>query len=223
MRILIIDDDGQLCQNLTYQLRKNGMDADVCLNGEDGLSAAKKDIYDLILLDRMLPGLSGTEVLSAIREDGIHTPVILITALGDISQRVQGLDAGADDYLVKPIAFEELMARIRSIGRRPRFIDRGEKLHYRDLSFDVNAKVLSCGETSCRLSRTEGNLMEVFLKNPGQVLARKILVNKVWGIDTEIEDGNLDNFIHFLRRRLKSVGSCLSIRTIRGVGYSLEE
>ena len=102
-------------------------------------------------------------------------------------------------------------------------MDSGMELHYLDLSFDIRSKVLSCGENTCRLSRTEGDLMEVFLKNPGQVLARKNIVTKVWGIDTEIEDGNLDNFIHFLRRRLKSVGSSLSIRTIRGVGYSLEE
>lgn len=223
MRILIIEDDIQLCQTLAYRLKKEGIHADHCHDGREGLNLARENVHELILLDRMLPSLSGTEVLKRLRSEGNSTPVILVTALGEVKERVQGLDCGADDYLVKPIAFEELMARIRSIGRRPRFIDRGEKLHYRDLFFDVNAKVLSCGETSCRLSRTEGNLMEVFLKNPGQVLARKILVNKVWGIDTEIEDGNLDNFIHFLRRRLKSVGSCLSIRTIRGVGYSLEE
>lgn len=222
MRILIIDDDGQLCQNLTYQLRKNGMDADVCLNGEDGLSAAKKDIYDLILLDRMLPGLSGTEVLSAIREDGIHTPVILITALGDISQRVQGLDAGADDYLVKPIAFEELMARIRSVQRRPRDLIAGQILQFHDVTLDINSKILSCNGESCSLSRKEGDLLEIFLRYPGRILARNQILTRVWGIDTEIEDGNLDNYIHFLRRRLKSVHSSLSIRTARGIGYCLE-
>ena len=222
MRILIIDDDGQLCQNLAYQLKKKGINADICLNGEDGLEAAGKDIYDLLLLDRMLPGLSGTEVLSAIREDGIQTPVILVTALGDISQRVQGLDAGADDYLVKPIAFEELMARIRSIQRRPRNLTDGQLLRYHDLSLDLNSKILSCNGESCSLSRKEGDLLEVFLRHPGTVLARNLILTKVWGIDTEIEDGNLDNYIHFLRRRLRSVHSTMSIRTVRGIGYCLE-
>ena len=223
MRILIIEDDIQLCQTLAYRLKKEGIHADHCHDGAEGLMAARENAHDLILLDRMLPSLSGTEVLSLLRKEGNSTPVILVTALGEVKERVQGLDCGADDYLVKPIAFEELMARIRSIGRRPRKMDSGMELHYLDLSFDIRSKVLSCGENTCRLSRTEGDLMEVFLKNPGQVLARKNIVTKVWGIDTEIEDGNLDNFIYFLRRRLKSVGSSLSIRTIRGVGYSLEE
>lgn len=223
MRILIIEDDIQLCQTLAYRLEKEGIHTDYCHDGVEGLRIARENIHELILLDRMLPSLSGTELLKRLREEGNSIPVILVTALGEVKERVQGLDCGADDYLVKPIAFEELMARIRSIGRRPRFIERGQELHYLDLAFDANAKVLSCGEASCRLSRTEGNLMEVFMKSPGQVLARKMIVSKVWGIDTEIEDGNLDNFIHFLRRRLKSVGCSLSIRTIRGVGYSLEE
>lgn len=222
MRILIIDDDRQLCQNLVCQLKKKGMNADICLNGEDGLAAAKKDIYDLILLDRMLPGLSGTEVLSAIRENKIQTPVILVTALGDISQRVMGLDAGADDYLVKPIAFEELMARIRSIQRRPRDLMAEQILQFHDVTLDLNSKILSCNGESCSLSRKEGDLLEVFLKHPGRILARDLILTRVWGIDTEIEDGNLDNYIHFLRRRLKSMQSTLSIRTIRGIGYCLE-
>lgn len=223
MRILIIEDDTQLCRTLAYRLKKEGICADCCHDGRDGLAIARENAHDLILLDRMLPSLSGTEVLSQLRKEGYSTPVILVTALGEVMERVQGLDCGADDYLVKPIAFEELMARIRSIGRRPRKIDPGQELQYGDLFFNVQSKELSCKEAACRLSRTEEDLMEVFLKNPGQVLARKSIVTKVWGIDTEIEDGNLDNFIHFWRRRLKSVGSALSIRTIRGVGYSLEE
>ena len=130
----------------------------------------------------MLPSLSGTEVLSQLRKEGYSTPVILVTALGEVMERVQGLDCGADDYLVKPIAFEELMARIRSIGRGPRKIDPGQELQYGDLFFNVQSKELSCKEAACRLSRTEGDLMEVFLKNPGQVLARKSIITKVWGL-----------------------------------------
>ena len=145
------------------------------------LAIARENAHDLILLDRMLPSLSGTEVLSQLRKEGYSTPVILVTALGEVMERVQGLDCGADDYLVKPIAFEELMARIRSIGRRPRKIDPGQELQYGDLFFNVQSKELSCKEAACRLSRTEEDLMEVFLKNPGQVLARKSIVTKYGG------------------------------------------
>lgn len=222
MRILIIDDDRQLCASLAYQLRKKGLSADICCDGKEGLTAVRENIHDLILLDRMLPGISGTELLTAMRAEGILTPVILITALGEIPERVQGLDAGADDYLVKPIAFEELMARIRCIQRRPRDIVEAHMLSYHDITLDLTSKILSCNNISCSLSRKEGELLEVFLRRPEKVLARNRILTKVWGIDTEVEDGNLDNYIHFLRRRLKSVHSALSIKTVRGIGYCLE-
>lgn len=222
MRILIIDDDEQLCKNLAYQIHKKGLNADICCNGEDGLHAARAKVHDLILLDRMLPGISGTQLLSIIRSEGINVPVILVTALGEIPQRVEGLDAGADDYLVKPIAFEELMARIRSIRRRPRQMAAEQTLQVYDLTLDLTSKLLSCNGISCILSRKEGDLLEVFLRDPGKLLARTLILTKVWGIDAEVEDGNLDNYIHFLRRRLKTVRSKLSIKTVRGIGYMLE-
>lgn len=222
MRILMIEDDIQLCRSLAYRLKKEGIHSDICHDGIQGLELARKGIYDLILLDRMLPSLSGTELLARLRRGGNSTPVILVTALGEIHQRVEGLDSGADDYLVKPIAFEELMARIRSISRRPRQWDPGQLLSFYDLTLDTQSKMLTCHDASCRLSKTEGDLLELFLRNPGKVLARKLILTKIWGIDTEVEDGNLDNFIHFLRRRLATVKSGLSIKTVRGIGYSLE-
>lgn len=222
MRILIIEDDVQLCRSLSYRLKKEGIQTDVCHDGELGLETARTGIYDLILLDRMLPGLSGTAVLKQLRKEGFAAPVILVTALGEIRERVEGLDSGADDYLVKPIAFEELMARIRSISRRPQNWDPDPVICFHDLSLNTQTKVLTCRDTSCNLTKTEGELLEMFLRNPGKVLARQFILVKVWGIDTEIEDGNLDNYIHFLRRRLSSVKSSLSIKTIRGIGYLLE-
>ncbi|MDC7288455.1 response regulator transcription factor [Blautia schinkii] len=222
MRILIIEDDVQLCRSLSYRLKKEGIQTDVCHDGELGLETARTGIYDLILLDRMLPGLSGTAVLRQLRKEGFAAPVILVTALGEIRERVEGLDSGADDYLVKPIAFEELMARIRSISRRPQNWDPDPVICFHDLSLNTQTKVLTCRDTSCNLTKTEGELLEMFLRNPGKVLARQFILVKVWGIDTEIEDGNLDNYIHFLRRRLSSVKSSLSIKTIRGIGYLLE-
>lgn len=222
MRILIIEDDVQLCRSLSYRLKKEGIQTDVCHDGELGLETARTGIYDLILLDRMLPGLSGTAVLKQLRKEGFAAPVILVTALGEIRERVEGLDSGADDYLVKPIAFEELMARIRSISRRPQNWDPDPVICFHDLSLNTQTKVLTCHDTSCSLTKTEGELLEMFLRNPQKVLARKFILVKVWGIDTEIEDGNLDNYIHFLRRRLSSLKSSLSIKTIRGIGYLLE-
>lgn len=222
MRILLIDDDKELCHSIAYKLKKEGFLTDVCNDGKEGLDLAVSNVHDLILLDRMLPSMSGTVLLSKIREKGIVTPVIMITALGEIQEKVQGLDCGADDYIVKPIAFQELAARIRSIARRPRQWDSSMEICCKDLSFDCQSKVLRANGTSCCLSRREGDLLEVFLRNPGRVLPRMGLLTKVWGIDAEIEDGNLDNYIHFLRRRLRTVHSTLSIKTIRGVGYSLE-
>lgn len=222
MRILIIDDDEQLCENLSYQLKKKGLNTDTCHRGAEGLSLALEQVHDLILLDRMLPELDGTQILSRLRKAGIQTPVILVTALGEIRERVQGLDMGADDYLVKPFAFEELMARIRSIQRRPRHLELAQTISFRDITFDPQSKMLNCNGNSCSLSRKEGDLLEVFLKSPQQVIARSVILTKVWGIDSEVEDGNLDNYIHFLRRRLISVHSSLSIKTVRGIGYSLE-
>ena len=222
MRILIIEDDRELCQTLAYRLKKEGIASDLCHDGAEGLEIARGNAYDLILLDRMLPSLSGTDLLAQYRREGFVTPVILVTALGEVRERVEGLDAGADDYLVKPIAFEELMARIRSISRRPQRYDSSRSAVDQGLSLELDTKVLSYREKSCCLSKTEGELMEVFLKNPGKILSRNMILTKVWGISTEVEEGNLDNYIHFLRRRLKSIDSIHSIRTIRGIGYSLE-
>lgn len=222
MRILIVDDDADLCYSLSYKLKKDGFNVDLCHDGKDALRIINQNAHDLILLDRMLPSISGTKLLSIIREKGITIPVIMVTALGETNEKVQGLDSGADDYIVKPVIFEELMARIRSISRRPRQWDDALSITCEDVTFDCQSKVLSAHDISCCLSRREGDLMEVFLKNPNRILPRIVILTNVWGADAEIEDGNLDNYIHFLRRRLKAVNSCLSIKTIRGIGYCLE-
>lgn len=222
MRILMVEDDPGLCEAVSFQLEQKGVTVDVCHDGEDGLHWARQQAYDLILLDRMLPGLDGLSVLRSLRQEGIVTPVVLVTALGEISQRVEGLDAGADDYLVKPFAAEELMARIRAMCRRPRQWESSQIIRLGDVVFDREQKTLEKEGQSCTLSRRESELMEMLLKNPGQILPRGLLLSRVWGPEAEVEEGNLDNYIHFLRRRLRSVGSALEIRTVRGVGYQLE-
>lgn len=222
MRILIIEDDEKLCEAVCYHLQREDYTVDTCHEGDDGLRWMLQRAHDLVLLDRMLPGIDGLTVLRRAREQGVQTPVLLVTALGSVGERVAGLDAGADDYLVKPFATEELLARVRAMCRRPRKIEAAFALQFGDVSFDAALKVLEGPEDSCTLSGREAALMEFFLKNHGQTIPRALLLSRVWGPDAPVEDGNLDNYIHFLRRRLSSVGSTLSIRTARGVGYRLE-
>ncbi|MCM1258572.1 MAG: response regulator transcription factor [Roseburia sp.] len=223
MRILLIEDDYNLSSTLSFQLEHEGFTVDTCQNGEDALYYMNSKTHDLILLDRMLPQTDGITLLKKFRESGSQTPVIILTALGELGDKVTGLDAGADDYLVKPFEFEELMARIRSVNRRPRQWEKDPSLCLKDITYSPGENQLSGSLGGCSLSKKEGMLLEIFLQNPGQVLPRATLLSRVWGVDAEVEDGNLDNYIHFVRRRLKSVTRQISIQTVRGIGYRLEE
>ncbi len=222
MRILIIEDDKSLAETLRFQLEHNQFETDVCHDGEEGLHFIEQQSHDLILLDRMLPVLDGISVLKIAREKNISTPIIFVTALGALNDKITGLDCGADDYLVKPFDFEELLARIRCILRRPPKWEGNRPLELGDISYDTRQKKLYCKDNSCSLSAREGDLLEFFLRNPAQTIPRASLLAKVWGPDADVEDGNLDNYIYFLRRRLKSVESALQLKTIRGIGYQLE-
>lgn len=223
MRILMIEDDKNLCTSVKYQLEKEGFTVDVSHDGEEGLALIMEQAHSLVLLDRMLPSMDGLTVLTLARARGIRVPVILVTALGELSDRVFGLDIGADDYIVKPFAFEELMARIRCLLRRPATYTNEKLYAFGDLTYDSEQRILSKKTLSCSLSRREGDLIELFLRNPNQTLPRLLILSRVWGPAAEVEDGNLDNYIYFLRRRLKTVQSTLSIKAVRGVGYRLED
>lgn len=222
MRILLIEDDKELCRSLSLLLEQQGFSVTVCYDGEEGLFYLMEDCHDLVLLDRMLPSLDGMEVLRRAREAHCTVPVIFLTALGSLDERIGGLDCGADDYIVKPFAFEELMARIRCICRRPQRLNETDSLSFGDLQFDTQQNLLCCGERSCTLSKREGSLLALFFNNPQQTLPRATILGRVWGPESDIEEGNLDNYIHFIRRRLKSVGSTVQLKTIRGIGYRLE-
>ena len=222
MKILLIEDDIDLSETMKFQLEKEGFQTELCHDGEEGLYLLMEQEHDLVILDRMLPGMDGVTVLKKARQVGVATPVIFLTALGELTDRVIGLDCGADDYLVKPFAYPELFARIRCLLRRPGRWNEENLLKIGDISFDPEINSLKCGKKECTLSTREGRLLEVFVRNPGQVLPRAVLLNKVWGLESDVEEGNLDNYIHFLRRRLRSVGSQTSLKTVRGVGYTLE-
>ena len=223
MRILLIEDDETLCQTIPFQLRQEGFSVDVAMNGDDGLHCAREQLHDLILLDRMLPGLDGMEVLRIMRREGIATPVIFLTTLGQVGDRTQGLNSGADDYIVKPFVFEELLARIRSVLRRPAVMRLSEKLVFGDIQYEPHTLTLSREGNTTVLSKRLGDLLELFLRNPGQTLPRETILLRVWGMDSEVEDGNLDNYTYFLRRSLRKVGSKVQLATVRGVGYRLED
>ena len=203
MRILLIEDDKYLSETLSFQLVHAGFTVDSCENGEDALYYMKECFYDLILLDRMLPLIDGITVLKKFRSMGKNTPVILLTE--------------------DPFAFEELLARIRSISRRPKEWKADETLCFGDISYTPSTNWLCGPNESCTLSKKEGDLLETFLLNPLQTLPRATLLSKVWGIDADVEDGNLDNYMHFIRRRLKTVSNNVRIKTVRGIGYHLED
>jgi len=220
MRVLIVEDDADLCGMIQSRLSREGYEADVCHNGGDAVYYIEQHAYDLILLDRMLPDGSGTGILKHMRDAGIQAHVIITTALNGIGDRVEGLDAGADDYLVKPYDTDELLARIRAVSRRSARIET-KGLIFEDIELNPANSTLIGPSGVRELSGREAALMAIFIKNPDRLLKRSMLLAKVWGPDADIEDGNLDNYIHFLRRRLKAVNSTVIIKTARGIGYSL--
>lgn len=223
MKILLIEDDKKLCELLRFQLEKENHHVTICHDGRDGLDFFLQDGHDLVLLDRMLPTMNGLLVLKKARSSGLDTPVILLTALGELYDRIEGLDCGADDYIVKPFAFEELLARIRSLGRRSQNYEDDSLLQFGDIAYNHSLRVLKGPKCEIQLSAKEGLLLEVFLRDAGKVIRRMVIFSRVWGVDAPVEENNLDTYVHFLRKRLKYVGSSLNVTTVRGTGYMLEK
>lgn len=222
MRVLIVEDDHELSEAVAVQLVKEGYDVDTCDSGEDMLYYVMQQTHDLIILDRMLPKKDGLSLLELIRQKGIITPVIMVTALNGLNDRIDGLDAGADDYLVKPFAMEELLARIRAILRRPRKLENPEIITYGDLTLDLGQSIAKKGDKKTTLSKKEKALLEMFMRNHNQILNREQILYRVWGSECNVEDGNIDNYIYFLRRRLKSIDCSVTIKTVHGIGYRME-
>lgn len=222
MKILMVEDDKDLCLATQKQLEHAGYQVQCAYDGEEAVYYADTGVYEVILLDRMLPIRDGVSVLSHIREKNITTPVIMLTALGGIHDRIDGLDAGADDYLVKPYEVEELLARIRAILRRPRVIMEEEHTTFDNLVLDEKKATLRCKEETRTLSKKETILLDFFMRNGNQILSREQILSRVWGVDSCVEDGNIDNYIYFLRRKLKALPTSVQITTIHGIGYRME-
>ncbi|WP_167957670.1 response regulator transcription factor [Anaerosporobacter faecicola] len=223
MRILMIEDDIELCSILRIEMEKNQFFLDCCHRGDDADFYINSNAYDVIILDRMLPGKDGIHILKDLRSHNRSTPVILLTAMNTLSNRVEGLDCGADDYLTKPFEIDELFARIRALARRSTKLENSNIFTYGDITLDTTNLLLKKEDEQCTLSKRESDLLVFFIRNKENTLERELLLTRVWGADSFVTDGNLDNFIHFLRKRLKTVHSAVSIKTIRGVGYRLED
>ncbi len=225
MRILLVEDDRNLSSVIAEQLEKEGYRTDCCYDGETALSYALNTEYryDIVLLDRMLPIIDGLTVLKAMRQKQIFTPVLMITGLGELQDKIDGLDLGADDYLVKPFHIKELLARIRALTRRPAEIIDKQTLTAYHLTLDTEHRRLIYQGRSVVLTQKENDLMTVFMEKPDKTHSRSQLLWQVWGGSTEVEDGNVDNYIHFLRKRLRELGCTARIKTVYGTGYRLEE
>ena len=222
MNLLVVEDDPMQLELLTRLLEKEGFPVMGLTDGEDGLFALRQGGFDLAIVDRMLPGLDGVTLLKTYRNSGGRIPVLLLTALGAVQDRVVGLDAGADDYLTKPYAPQELLARVRALLRRPAAMQK-DCLQLSDLRFDPGSGMLHGPKGDCELSKREAAMLACFLNNPNQVLSRSQLLVSAWGSEADVEERNVDNFVFLVRRRLKNVGSGTAIVTVRGFGYRLED
>ncbi|MBQ3138765.1 MAG: response regulator transcription factor [Ruminococcus sp.] len=222
MKILVIEDEVQLADALCELLKRNMYSADVCYNGIDGLDNALTGVYDCILLDIMLPGMNGIDVLRHIRSEKISTPVLLLTARSEISDKINGLDCGADDYLTKPFVTGELLARVRALTRRKGEIVDENKMEFHGLALHKNTCSISCDGNDVKLSLKEYNVMEMLIANPGQILPKERIIEKIWGSESDVEYNNIEVYISFLRKKIASISADVQIKTARGIGYFIE-
>ena len=222
MRILVVEDEKKIAELIEARLKKEKYQVDISLDGEDGLYNALNDIYDLILLDVMLPKMNGFEILKKIKDNNIKAEVIMLTARSSIEDKLEGFDIGADDYLTKPFHMEELVARVNTRLRK----DSKNKniLEYEDLKLDISKTLLKCTTTleEIEVINKELLLLECLINNAGHVVSKDFLYDNVWGIDNESFSNNLEAYISFIRKKLKTIGSKVEIKAIRGIGYKLE-
>jgi len=222
MRLLLVEDEKRMAQALCEILRLEKYEVDHYANGLDGLAAVESGIYDLVILDVMLPGMNGYEIAKAVRSKGIKTPILMLTAKAELDDKVTGLDSGADDYLTKPFMTKELLARLRALGRRVLGTADGV-LAFGDIALDTATLTLSCVRNgqSVRLSEKEYHILEYFIANSGQVLTREQFAVKIWGFESEAEYNNVEVYMSFTRKKLDFVGAKTAIKAVRGVGYEL--
>ena len=222
MRVLIVEDEKRLAQALGQIMEEQKYNVDVVYDGQDGLDYGLSGQYDVIVLDVMLPKLDGFSVVKKLREQNISVPVLMLTARDEVSDKVTGLDCGADDYMTKPFSPEELLARIRALSRRQGDVVL-EDIHWADLTLKLSSRTLHCGAKSVSLGFKEFEVLKLLLANPRGIVSKEELLVKVWGSDSNAEDNNVEAYISFLRKKFFYLGSRAGIGTVRKVGYHLEE
>ena len=221
MNVLVIEDERKLADAIVRILTDAGYNAEATYDGQSGLTYAESGLYDLIVLDRMLPGMDGIELLRNLRHEKNSTPVLMLTARTSTEDKVEGLDAGADDYLTKPFESAEFLARVRALGRRQGAVILDEA-NFGDLTLDLNTHDLSCGTKSVHLSGKEFELMRMLMSASSRVISKQDLLTRVWGADAEASENSVEAYISFLRKKLAHVGSKVQITTLRMLGYRLE-
>ncbi len=221
MKALIVDDEVKLADALAELFRQQKILVDVVYDGEDGLYYAQNGDYDVVVLDVMMPRMNGYEVVQRLRQNKNNVPVLMLTAKDDVSARVKGLDYGADDYLTKPFATEELLARVRALARRQSEMIY-DTISYKDITLNTSNYKLECGNKSVSLGAKEYEILKLLLTNPTQVISKDTIISKVWGLDCDITENNVEAYMSFIRKKLFYVGSKLNILTKRMLGYYLE-
>ncbi len=216
MRILYVEDEKFLAEAVIHLLKKEKIDVTYAADGEEGLELALKPDYDAIVLDIMLPKLSGLEILQTVRGRGVNTPVIMLSALNEVEDKIKGLDYGADDYLAKPFKTAELIARLKALTRRPSEIT-ADIVEYHDLKYNRTNRTLN-GES---LTDKEAGIFEMLIKNPGSAVTKEQILTRVWGNEAVFDENYAEVYISYLRKKLKGLGSKAQIKTIRGLGYKL--
>ena len=221
MRLLLAEDEEAMAEAVVDYLEYHHYEVDWANNGIDALERARMGTYDVLILDIMMPGMDGLTVLRTLRGEGNTTPVLLLTAKGEIRDKVQGFESGSDDYLTKPFAMEELRVRVDALTRRSQNYQ-GEQVAFEDLTLDKSGYAIRCGDKTVSLSHREYHLIELFIRNPHIYFSADTLLDRVWGMDADVEYGTVWVHISGLRKKLESLGSKTEIRSKRGVGYALE-
>lgn len=222
MKILIIEDEYSLADAISEVLKKENFTTNIITDGECGEDEALTGVYDLILLDIMLPNRDGFKILNSLQRENIETPVIILTAKSEIYDKLNGLENGADDYITKPFHMKELLARIKVVLKRKRQVKDFSILEYGNLKLDLRNGKISCGENEVTINGKELDLLEILLINKTQTVNREIIADKIWGYNSEAEYNNVEVYISFLRKKLKLLKSNVQIKTVRGIGYILE-
>ena len=222
MRVLLIEDELHLSEAIAHLLKKNNYTVDAVYDGLDGYDYIMSDIYDIVILDVMLPSMNGFEVLQKVRGENITVPIIMLTARSQVEDKISGLDYGADDYLTKPFVMDELMARLRALGRRKNKQIEKNILSLGDVNFDKDNLKLYAKDKSVYLTHLESELFQLFVSRKEMITSKEMIIIKLWGYDSDAEDNNAEVYVSFLRKKLRYVSAAVNIKTTRGVGYSLE-